>query len=178
MYRSAAFTLYPDKIVQGTNEATVISPTQIRSNYKSPASESYSRLIVFKCSINQKDNELPVGQNHWLVIGDEHESPVITFGKTPEPLPEKPDSYLPVNYKYTFRIDLSPVIEQFETKYYYESFDGCRVAKADFKGFYIAGGAEPLTWDFVNLNKASTIGCADSYCGLWEISLLSSHVLS
>lgn len=153
LYRSAAFTLYPDKIVQGTNEATVISPTQIRSNYKSPASESYSRLIVFKCSINQKDNELPVGQNHWLVIGDEHESPVITFGKTPEPLPEKPDSYLPVNYKYTFRIDLSPVIEQFETKNYYETFDGSRVAKADFKGFYIAGGAEPLTWDFVNLDN-------------------------
>ena len=47
---------------------------------------------------------------------------------------------------------MSPVLNQFEEKGYYEAFDGSKVAKDDFKGFYIAGGSEPLTWDFVNLD--------------------------
>ncbi|MCB0581955.1 MAG: hypothetical protein KDD10_21930 [Phaeodactylibacter sp.] len=153
IYQSDAFTLYPDKVVQGDNQAVALSPTHLTSNYKSPASETYSRLVSFKFSINEKDNELPPGKNHWLVIGEERESPVIRFGELPEAAPESPGTYLPVNYEYTFRVDMSPVLQQFEEKGYYEAFDGSRVAKADFKNFYIAGGAEPLTWDFVNLEE-------------------------
>lgn len=151
LYQSEAFSIYPDSVVQGNNKATVLSPTQINSNYKSPASETYSRLITFKCSINEKDNELAPGNDHWLIIGDEHESPVITFGAPLDPRPDNPGTYLPVNYDYTFRVDMSPVLRQFEEKGYYEAFDGSRVARADFKGFYLAGGSEPLSWDFVNL---------------------------
>ena len=69
IYQSGAFTLYPDKVVQGDNQAVALTPTHLTSNYKSPASENYSRLATFKFSINEKDNELPPGQNHWLVIG-------------------------------------------------------------------------------------------------------------
>lgn len=153
IYQSDAFTLYPDKIVQGDNLAVALSPTHLTSNYKSPASETYSRLIAFKFSINEKDNELPPGKDHWLIIGEERESPVIRFGEMPEAPPEAPGAFLPINYEYTFRVDMSPVLEQFEEKGYYEAYDGSRVAKADFKGFYIAGGSEPLTWDFVNLGS-------------------------
>lgn len=153
LYESDSFSIYPDKVVQGENEAVVLSPTHLKSNYRSPVSETYSRLIKFKFSINEKDNESPAGQDHWLLIGEEHESPVITFGAVPDPLPETQPGYLPVNYDYTFRVDLSPVLKQFEEKGYYEAFDGSRVAKADFKGFYIAGGSEPLSWDFVNLDN-------------------------
>ncbi|MCB0547217.1 MAG: hypothetical protein KDD19_06475 [Phaeodactylibacter sp.] len=153
IYQSGAFTLYPDKVVQGDNQAVALTPTHLTSNYKSPASESYSRLVTFKFSINEKDNELPAGKDHWLVIGEEHESPVIRFGEMPEAVPEAPGTFLPVNYEYTFRVDMSPVLDQFEEKGYYEAYDGSRVAKADFKGFYIAGGSEPLTWDFVNLEN-------------------------
>jgi hypothetical protein len=151
LYQSEAFSVYADSVVQGNNKATVLSPDQIRSNYKSPASETYSRLITFKFSINEKDNELAPGNDHWLIVGDEHESPVVTFGAPPDPRPDNPGTFLPVNYDYTFRVDMSPVLRQFEEKGYYEAFDGSRVAKADFKGFFIAGGAEPLSWDFVNL---------------------------
>ncbi|MCB0597701.1 MAG: hypothetical protein KDD28_26725, partial [Phaeodactylibacter sp.] len=119
IYQSDAFALYPDKVVQGDNQAVALSPTHLTSNYKSPASENYSRLATFKFSINEKDNELPPGQNHWLVIGEEHESPVIKFGEQPEATPEAPGTFLPVNYEYTFRVDLSPVLEQFEEKGYY-----------------------------------------------------------
>lgn len=153
LYESAAFTVYPDKVVQGKHEAVVVSPTQINSNYRSPVSETYSRLISFKFSINQKDNELPAGINHWILIGDEHASPVISFGEAPAPQPENPGTFLPVNYDYTFRVNMAPVLRQFAAKGYYEAFDGTKVAKADFKGFYIAGGSDPLSWDFVNLDN-------------------------
>ena len=42
IYQSKAFTLYADKVVQGTNEAQAVSTTHIKSTYKSPASESFS----------------------------------------------------------------------------------------------------------------------------------------
>ncbi|HND89059.1 MAG TPA: hypothetical protein PK971_12055, partial [Saprospiraceae bacterium] len=73
--KNARYTVMSDRVVQGDNVATVLSPTQIRSNYKSPASATFSRLIKFKFSINEKDNELPPGQDHWVVIGDERQSP-------------------------------------------------------------------------------------------------------
>ena len=152
LYESAAFSVYPDSIVQGKNRAVVVSPTHIKSNYKSPASETFSRLVTFKFSINQKDNEAPSGKDHWLIISEEHQSPIIVFGAPPPgPPSEKPATPLPANFDYTFRVDMSAVLEQFDRKGYYEAYDGSRVAKADFKGFYIAGGAEPLSWDFVNL---------------------------
>ncbi len=153
LYQSDAFTLYTDSVVQGINVARVLSATHIKSNYRSPTSETFSRLVSFKISINEKDNELPSGKDHWLIIGDEHESPVIKFGEVPKPVPEKPGTFLPVNYQYTIRVDMSPVLKQFEDKGYFEAYDGSKIAKADFKGFYVAGGAEPLSWDFVNLSN-------------------------
>ena len=153
LYESESFTLFKDKVVQGSNEATVISPTHLKSNYRSPASATFSRLIKFKFSINEKDNELPTGVDHWVIINEEKASPLIKFGETPDPVPEAPGSFLPTNYQYTFRVDMSPVLEQFEQQGYYEVFDGSRVAKADFKGFYVAGDADPLSWDFVNLDQ-------------------------
>ncbi|MEM7379898.1 MAG: glycogen debranching protein [Bacteroidota bacterium] len=152
LYQSDRFTVYKDSVVQGANLAEVVTPTHIKSNYKSPASTTYSRLLKFKFSINEKDNELPPGADHWLIISEENESPVIKFGQTPEPLPVQPETYLPTNYEFTFKVDVSTVLEQFEETGFYQAHDGSRVAKADFKGFYIAGGAEPLTWDFVNLD--------------------------
>ncbi|MEO6038611.1 MAG: glycogen debranching protein, partial [Saprospiraceae bacterium] len=91
--------------------------------------------------------------DHWVVIGEEHTVPTVVFGQKPQPQPPKPEAFLPVNYAYTFRVDMSPVLRQFAEKGYYEAYDGSRVAKADFKGFYIAGGSEPLSWDFVNLSN-------------------------
>lgn len=154
IYKSDSFTIYKDKVVQGDNVAKVISPKHMKSNYRSPASSTYSRLVKFKFSINQKDNELSPGTDHWVIIGEDiHQSEVVEFGEQPKAIPDNPGRYLPTNYDYTFNVDVSPVLEQFEKKGYYEAFDGSRVAKADFKGFYVAGGSEPLSWDFVNLDN-------------------------
>jgi len=153
LYSNEAFTVYKDKVVQGNNMATVQTPTHISSNYRSPASDNYSRLITFKFSINERDNELPIGVDHQVIIGEEKESPVFTFGKVSEKIIANPDSFLPPNYSYTFRVDMSAVIKQFEEKGYYQAYDGSKVAKSDFKGFYIAGASLPLSWDFVGLDE-------------------------
>lgn len=153
LYSSESFTLYKDSVVQGSNVATILSPTHIKSNYRSPASSTFSRLIKFKISINEKDNEMPPGSDHWVLIGDERESPMVKFGEAPQPLPDMPSTYLPVNYEYTFKVDMSSVLKQFEEKGYFEAYDGSRVAKNDFKGFYIAGASLPLSWDFVGLDE-------------------------
>ncbi len=154
LYKSPKFTVYSDKVVQGNFAAQVESPTKIVSDYRSLAYENFSRLVTFKFSINEKDNELQSGVNHGIVIGEnEHQSPIIVFGEKDNASPTDPGTKLPVNYKYTFRIDMNPVLKQFAEKGYYEAFDGTRIAKSDFKAVYIAGGTPPLTWDFVNLEE-------------------------
>ncbi len=153
LYSSESFTLYKDSVVQGSNVANILSPTHIKSNYRSPASSTFSRLIKFKISINEKDNEMPPGSDHWVMIGDERVSPIVKFGEAPQPLPDMPSTYLPVNYEYTFKVDMSSVLKQFEEKGYFEAYDGSRVAKNDFKGYYIAGASLPLSWDFVGLDE-------------------------
>lgn len=158
LYVSENFTIYKDKIIQGENVAKAILPTHLKSNYKSPVSSTFSRLLKFKFSINEKDNELPPGLDHWIIIGeDEHESPVLTFGETPQSIPDNPGTFLPTNYNYTFKVDVSSVLNQFEENGYYETYEGTRVANEDFKGFYIAGGSEPLSWDFVNLDQKGLV---------------------
>ena len=153
LYQSDEYTLYSDKVEQGKYSAQVVSPTEIRSNYVSAASAQFSRLIKFKVSINEKDNEMPAGQDHWVMIGNEEESPIKIFGQSDGVIPEKAPGFLPPNYSYTFRINMAAVLKEFSEKGYYEAFDGTKVAKSDFKGFYLAGGSEPLTWDFVNLDE-------------------------
>lgn len=172
LYKSEEFTLYTDAVQQGKYTAQVISPTEIRSNYQSTASQTYSRLIKFKVSINEKDNEMPAGQDHWVLIGEEHESGIKTFGQTDGPLPAQAPGYLPPNYEYTFRINMAPVLRQFAEKGYYEAFDGSKVAKADFKGFYLAGGSEPLTWDFVNLDEQGLRLTDDDNDSVYSLKLI------
>jgi len=172
LYSSKEYTLFSDKIIQGKNTAVAVSPSKIVSTYNSPASTTFSRLIKYKFSINEKDNEMAPGDDHWVLIGEEHEAPVVTFGKIPPPQPGVTAGYLPVNYEYTFRVDMNPVLKQFQEKGYYEAYDGSRIAKSDFKGFYIAGGAEPLSWDFVNLgNKGLKLEDADED-GIYSIKII------
>ena len=115
IYESASFSIYKNKVIQGDNVAVVVSPTHLKSNYQSPTSTSFSRLIEFKFSINEKDNELPTGANHWLIIGEnDHQSSFVKFGEHPKSIPDNPGTFLPTNYEYTFMVDMSSVLKQFE----------------------------------------------------------------
>ena len=172
LYQSDAFTVYADKVVQDDFTGQASSPTHISSNYHSSASEDFSRRITFKFSINEKDNELPSGADRWIIIDREHVSPVILFGETAAAMPDDPGSKLPVNYAYTFRLDMTPVLSQMKKKGYYEAFDGSRVAREDFKAVYIAGGSEPLTWDFSNLDESKLEMKDPDGDGIYEITVL------
>jgi hypothetical protein len=177
LYQSDAFTVYSDKVVQEDFEARVLSPEHIVSNYRSTASEQYSRLLTFKFSINEKDNERPSGHDHWLIIGEgEHESPIINFGQDDAPNPGDPGTKLPANYEYTFRLDMRSVLEQFDEKGYYKTFDGSKVAKEDFKEVYLAGGSEPMTWDFSNLDENGLALKDPDGDGIYELKLLLNPV--
>ncbi|GAA4280064.1 alpha-L-rhamnosidase-related protein [Gaetbulibacter aestuarii] len=154
LYASKAFTVYKDSIVQGKNKAVIVSSDEMTSNYISPMYANYSNFISFKISINEKDIEMPSGKNHHVLIENgSHESPVFTFGKITRNAVKDKGETLPTNYNYTFQVDMSPVLDQFKKQGFYQAFDGTKIAKQDFKGFYIAGGSEPLTWDFSNLEE-------------------------
>lgn len=172
LYQSDQFTIYSDKVVQGKYEARALSSTHLVSDYQSTANENYSRLITFKFSINEKDNEMPSGTDHWIVVGDEQQSPLLQFGTDNGPVPSNPGTKLPANYRYTFRVDMNPVLNQFREKGYYEAFDGSRISKTDFKAVYIAGGSEPLTWDFSNLEENKLALKDPDQDGIYELTVL------
>lgn len=172
LYQSEAFSVYSDRVVQGDYVGFISSPTHMISDYRSTAGQNFSRLITFKFSINEKDNELPSGADRWIIIGDEHKSPVISFGEAADPMPGDPGTRLPANYKYTFRLDMKPVLSQMKQKGFYEAFDGSRVAREDFKAVYIAGGSEPLTWDFSNLEERKLELKDPDGDGIYEIAII------
>ena len=70
LYSSKDFSISENQITQADFTATAHSATHLTSNYHSLAYQHFSRLLTFKFSLNEKDNELPAGQDHWLVIGE------------------------------------------------------------------------------------------------------------
>lgn len=172
IYKSNKFTIYKDSIVQNVNKTNVISPTHLSSNYNSPINENYSNLLAFKFSINEKDNDVKQGVDRLILITDQTESIVYDFGKEEEFDSTVKTSILPVDYKFTFKVNMNPVFEQFKEKGYYLASDGSKIAKSDFKNVYIAGGALPLTWDFSNLDERGLKMNDENQDGVYEITLI------
>lgn len=155
LYQSPTYTVYGDRVTQGLYEAAVLSPTSMISNYQSPANDRLSPAIEFKFSLNGKDNELPVGVNHLVVLqpqGGEAVSPVISFGEThTDTTTLSSDDFLEPNTRFRIRLDMRPVLQSFHEKGFYEDYAGNKIYKDDFRGVYVAGAYEPLSWDFENL---------------------------
>ncbi len=155
LYQTKAFSVYGDRVTQGLYESAVLTPTSVISNYQSPANDRHSRGLSFKFSLNGKDNELPVEVNHLVVLfpeGGNVVSPVITFGQTyTDTTTVQPEDFLEPNTRFRIRLNMGPVLQSFAEKGYYEDYAGNRIYKDDFRGVYVAGGSEPLTWDFENL---------------------------
>ncbi len=154
--RTKEYILYPDRIVQQNKySARALSPTELSSDYKSPANQFKSAHINFKFSINGKDNEMASGTDHHFYCESKNgacETPIIKFG---EQLKENPDKngnkYLPSNTRFKLRVDLSAVFSAFAKQGYYTNFKGDKIYREDFKGVYVAGNTPPLIWDFDNL---------------------------
>ncbi len=153
VYRSQAFSIYKDRVVQGKYESRALSPIHMVSNYQSPANLYQSAEVVFKFAINGKDNEMLSGRDHHFIVqsgNGKAQTPVITFGsqlQTSVPAAE----YLQPNTILKIRLDMRAVLKQFNEKGYYTTFSNEKIYKEDFKGVYVAGNTAPLIWDFDNL---------------------------
>jgi hypothetical protein len=175
IFSSPAFNIYPDKVVQGKFTAKAVSRTEMQSNYKSPANLATSANLVFKFSVNGRDNEMIPGmEHHFTVIAKKGyaETPVITFGKQLNQ-PEVKGATIPPNTPVTFRVDMSELIKAIDQKGYYETLNGDRIYKSDFHGVFIAGPTAPMTWDFDNLVNHGELRMKDKHGnGIFEVTLM------
>lgn len=171
--------MWPDRVEQGPFVARAESSTRITSTYQSPASRTFNRRLEFKFALNGRDNELAVGVNHLLTLfpdgpGSTVVAPVITFGqllKDEKPVPA--GSFLESDTRLKLRLDLRPVLDAFKQKGHFDTYNGQRIYQADFKGVFVAGGSEPLGWDFDNLATRPQYQLLDpDHDGSYEIDLL------
>lgn len=171
LYSSQKFSIYKDKIIQNQNVAEIVSPFSMKSNYKTKENETYSNLISFKFSINERDNDLLQGADRTILITNQKESPVYIFGEQQPELKVGEKGILPVDTDFTFRLDMRSVFKQFKEKGFYQCKDGSKIAQVDFKGVFIAGGSLPLSWDFVNLSNKGLQLTDTNNDGIFEITL-------
>lgn len=176
IFKGKEYTVYQDGVVQGAYTAVAVSPSEIVSDYQSPVNLAYSPTIQFKFSINSRDNELPAGTDHVLTlvpVNGLYQSPVIPFGKQLVQRDEPGRSSLPPNTAFTVRVDMNDMIRSFKNDGTYTTPTGDVIYKDDFKGVYIAGSGEPLTWDFENLYGKPEMTLTDpDGDGIYEATIL------
>ncbi|WP_240935599.1 MGH1-like glycoside hydrolase domain-containing protein [Hymenobacter sp. HDW8] len=178
VWKSEAYAVYRDSVVQGKHVARVVSPTSLTSNYQSPANEFQSPEINFKFSINSKDNELAPGQDHRFIAVPRAgktapELPVIVFGQRyVDPGAVPANLYLPPNTPMKIRLDMRPVLAAFKKQGFYTTFKGEKIYKEDFKKVFVAGNTAPLSWDFDNLVNKPELELKDpDGNGIYETTL-------
>ena len=175
IYKSASFSIYKNKIVQDKNESRALSATHMQSNYQSPANAFQSANIIFKFSVNGRDNEMFPGKDHHFTVNAVNgiaETPVIKFG-TQLNQPEAEGKYLQPNTQLKVRVDMKDVMKQFNKQGYYSTINGDKIYKEDFKGVYIAGPTAPMTWDFDNIMRHDDLQLKDEDGdGIYEVTLV------
>lgn len=167
------YTVYADRVEQGEFTAKALSPTEIVTDYKSPETSGASSLVKFRFSINSRDNELLQGNSHTALIGDaESDSHVFLFGDTSDEVgPDAQGSGLPKDSKWTVRVDMRPMLDAFKKTGIFVTATGDTIFSDDFKGVWIAGSVEPLSWDFENLYGKHDRKLVDRGDGIFEVTL-------
>ena len=170
---SEQYTVYTDRVEQGDFTATAVSPTEIVTNYKSPESSVVSTKVKFRFSLNSRDNELPLGQSHTALIGGEEI--LYSFGEVQEAETQldktaKGDT-LANDTQWTIRVDMRPMLKSFAEKGIFVTETNDTIYRDDFKGLWIAGSVEPLTWDFENLYGKHDRKFVDRGDGIFEATV-------
>ncbi|MDD2797652.1 MAG: hypothetical protein PHV20_03570 [Bacteroidales bacterium] len=175
IFKSKAFSVHPDSVIQREFKAKALSPKSISSNYLSLDANKYSSTVQVKFSINSRDNEMPSGKNHIITLHPLNGSctTTIVFGKQLISADKKAKNIdLSRNTTWNIKLDMRHVITALNKDGFYTLFNGEKLSKADFKGVYIAGGASPLSWDFSNLNAKPDMELKDADGdGIYEITL-------
>lgn len=175
LWTSDTYSVYSDRVTQGNYTALTTSSTKITSDYKSLTNEFKNPQIDFKFSINGKDNEQVSGSDHRIVcLNGSCNVPIITFGKLYRDTTKVPaNTYLAPATELHIKLDMNPVLEQFKTQGYFETFNKTKIYQQDFKGVFIAGSSAPLMWDFDNLDKRNDLELKDTDGdGIFEITLI------
>ncbi|MCP9750998.1 trehalase family glycosidase [Ferruginibacter sp. HRS2-29] len=175
IFQSPAFSIYPDKVVQGKYEAKALSATQLTSNYQSPVNLFQSADITFKFALNQRDNEMSPGVDHQFTVepvNGKAETPLIKFG-TQLKLAKASGKFLSPNTGLKIKLDMREVMTAFKKDGYYTTFKGDKIYKDDFKGVFVAGPTSPMTWDFDNLHNTPQLKLQDEDGdGIYETTLI------
>jgi hypothetical protein len=178
IWKSDAYSLYPDRVVQGPHVARAASATALTSNYHSPANAFQSPEIIFKFALNGQDNELAPGLDHKFVAvpradGGPLETPLLVFGQRfVDPAPVPANTYLAANQTWKIRLDLRAVLKAFKEQGFFTTYKGDKIYQQDFKGVFVAGANAPLSWDFDNLYHKPELELKDpDGDGIYELTL-------
>ena len=162
IHKTNEYTIFANGVTQGKFSAKAVSANELTSDYQSPKNKSVSSRIEFKFSINGKDNEMKPGVNHYFNVADgTTETPLIKFGE-PSKIKDVKETQIKPDSKLKIRLDLRKVLSEIKDKGFYTSFNGDKIFKEDFKHVYVAGAAEPMTWDFDNLHQRPELELKDS----------------
>ncbi len=176
IWQNSKYAIYKDSVVQGNFLAKILSSKEITSNYKSPANEFVNPQVVFKFSINAKDNEMKPGVDHrfnCIAKNGACETPIIKFGTQFTDTSKMPENtFLKPGTLFKIKLDLRDVLNDFKTKGSYTTINGDKIFKEDFKGMHVAGGTAPLFWDFDNLSNRPDLELKDKDGdGIYEVTL-------
>lgn len=175
-YHSKDFTVTSEKVTQGIFEAKAVSSTEINSSYKSIYKKAAQNKLEFKFSLNGLDNERGFAQNHQLMIKSvkgKMSSPIYVFGESDAPTADGQTEYLTQDVELTLRVDMRRVLKDFKEKNYFELFNSEKFFAKDFKGVFVAGSIEPLSWDFQSLSAKKQFQLTDeNNDGIYELKLL------
>ncbi|MCC8037130.1 MAG: hypothetical protein LIP02_03205 [Bacteroidales bacterium] len=173
IYRCDEYSVYEDSVVQGEFKAVAVSPTEITTNYRSPELSGASSKVQFRFSLNSRDNELLPGRSHNTIIGLAGEKDrVWLFGDTVgEISPQAKGETLPNDTEWTLRLDMRPVLRSFKQLGYYVTPTSDTIYADDFKGVWVAGSVEPLSWDFENLYGKDDRKLVDRGDSIFEVTL-------
>lgn len=175
LYSNSDFQVYSDRVVQGKNEANILSSGHIRSNYQSPVNLFKPAELVFKFAINGRDNEMPPGVDHQFTVEIENGkavTPVIEFGKKLTQISSE-KRFMPTNAPVLIRLDFRGPLKELTEKGHFTTYNGQKIFKEDFKGVFIAGASSPLSWDFDNLASRKNMQLQDpDGDGIFEIELI------
>ena len=172
--RDTLYTITDTSVIQGRFSAVAVTRDRIETNYPRA-----SREVMFKFSINGQDNEFPPGTDHMIYVRPRRAkitTPVYQFGRIDAPRTPSPEEAPAVSEEgtaqVTFRLDMRPVLASFRALGAYDPPNGPRIRARAFKGVYIVGNAEPLTWDFSVLEPGSRFELTDqNRDGIYTVTL-------
>ncbi len=179
LYKSDAFNIFSDRVIQGKFEAKAVSRNRIISNYKSTYKSPTRKTFVFKFSINGFDNERDPGEDHHAILLSKNGvgvSPLYKFGyPDPEPRSDQQinsDGNIENDMEFVIRVDMRHVLNELRTKGFYKTVTGDKIIAENFNGVYVAGGSSPLTWDFRSLPSRPEFKLEDlDGDGIYEVTL-------